>query len=182
MFCTNCGAQVEDGQRFCPNCGADLGAAAANAAPAMGFDANNQAYNSNPQGFDPNAQYANNQMGNGYNGGFISERNIALCIIFSIITCGIYAIYWVYCLNEEINALSGEQNATSGGLVILFTIITCGIYGLYWNFKMGDRVDRIKGVYGGSSSILYLILAIFGLQIINYALMQDTINNAVRVR
>ncbi len=114
--------------------------------------------------------------------GIGKNRNIALCIIFSLITCGIYGIYWMYVLNEEINGLSGETNATGGGLVIVFTIITCGIYGWYWLYKMGERADVIKQNIGqspSSSSILFLIFGIFGLGIVAYAMMQDTINNAV---
>lgn len=108
----------------------------------------------------------------------ISSRNIALCIILSIVTCGIYGLYWLYKLNDEVNTLAEEPNATSGGLVILFTVITCGIYGWYWNYKMGERVDRIKGT-GDSNKVLFIVLAIFGLCIVNYAIMQDTINDSV---
>ena len=109
----------------------------------------------------------------------VERKNIALCIVFSIITCGIYGLYWLYKLNDEINQLSGEPNATGGGMVILFTLITCGIYGWYWLFKMGERCDRINGTTGGSANVLYLVLGIFGLSIVSYALMQDTINKAV---
>ena len=31
----------------------------------------------------------------------MKNRNIALCIIFSIITFGIYGIYWFICLTNE---------------------------------------------------------------------------------
>ena len=30
----------------------------------------------------------------------IKQRNIALCIVFSIITFGIYALYWFVCLTS----------------------------------------------------------------------------------
>jgi len=81
-------------------------------------------------------------------------------------------------INDEVNELAGESGATSGGLVFLFSLITCGIYGLYWMYKMGERCDTIKGS-SGSTGILYLILALLGFGIINYCLMQDTINKAV---
>ena len=66
-----------------------------------------------------------------------------MCIIFTLITCGIYGIYWMIKLNDEVNIVSGEPQATSGGIVFLLTIVTCGIYGLYWLYKMGERCDRI---------------------------------------
>ena len=98
-------------------------------------------------------------------------------IILTIITCGIYGIYWMCKINDEVNALSGEYNATSGGAVVLFSIITCGIYGVYWAYKMGQRCAGLGGEASGG--ILYLILALFGFQIINLALFQDVINRCV---
>jgi hypothetical protein len=110
----------------------------------------------------------------------VSPRNIVLCIVLTFVTCGIYGIYWMIKLNDEINILADEPHATSGGMVFLFTLITCGIYGLYWYYKMGERVDRIQG-QNSSTAILYLVLGIFALGIINYILMQDVINKEVRV-
>ena len=81
-------------------------------------------------------------------------------------------------LNDEVNTVAGEPQATSAGMVFLFSIITCGIYGLYWLNKMGERCDRIKGM-NGSSGILYLILGLVGFSIISYCLIQDTLNKAV---
>ncbi len=111
-----------------------------------------------------------------------TNRSIPLCIVLSFVTCGIYCFYWMYVLNEEINSLSGETNATNGGLVIVFSLLTCGIYAWYWLYKMGERSDIIKqnmGKASSSSAMLYLIFGIFGLGIVSYALMQDTINSAV---
>ncbi len=125
---------------------------------------------------------------NGWNGSYPvpagagTNRNIALCIIFTIITCGIYGLYWMVMLNDEVSRLAGEEEYTSGLLVIVFSIITCGIYSFYWYYRMGERIDRIRYYQGdpsSSSPILYLILALVGLSIINDALMQDTINNIV---
>ncbi len=111
------------------------------------------------------------------NGG--KNRNIAVCIILSFVTCGIYCIYWLYVLNEEINTIHGTPDDTSGGAVIAFYLLTCGFYGWYWYYKMGNKIDDIKiktGAQPSTSAIMFLILGICGLGIVNYAIMQDTIN------
>lgn len=72
-----------------------------------------------------------------------------------------------------------QGSAPNGGIVILLGIITCGIYMWYWLYKQGDNLDQIKasrGLPAGNSGILYLILAIVGLGIISYALMQNELN------
>ena len=197
MFCPECGASVEDGVRFCPNCGKDMTEAQAGAAESVEstqdtvqtVETVEESTSGYGQEADNSGAGVNNDWNAGANGqpaggvspmGHGTFRNIALCIVFSLITCGIYTLYWMYCLNEEVNSLSGNENATGGALVIIFTIITCGIYGLYWYFKMGEKVDTIKGTPNGSSNILFLILGIFGLGIINYCLIQDTVNKAVQ--
>ena len=38
----------------------------------------------------------------------IQERNIVTCIILSIITCGIYGIYWEICLVNDLNGIPSE--------------------------------------------------------------------------
>lgn len=137
------------------------------------MDENNTFETSNNQGWQVPQ---NSQTSPG--GPQIGTRNIALAVVFSIITCGIYAIYWMIKLNDEVNQLSGETNATSGGMVFLFSLLTCGIYTFYWLYKMGERCDRIKGTQG-SSGVVYLVLGIFGLSIVSYCLIQDTVNKAV---
>lgn len=109
----------------------------------------------------------------------VTSRNIAVAIILSIVTCGIYFYYWMYCLTEDVNTLSGDTSATSGGMVILLSIVTCGIYAWYWMYKQGERLDTAKtsrGMPSSNSGIIYLLLSIFGLGIISYALMQNEIN------
>ena len=108
----------------------------------------------------------------------VQNRNIALCIILSIVTCGIYGIYWFICLTNDANTVS-KTDGTSGGVAFLLTLITCGIYGLYWMYKQGEKLDSAKeqrGMSSGSSGIIYLLLGVFGLSIVSYALMQDSIN------
>lgn len=155
-ICPKCNTPSDDSAEFCRECGER-------------FPQTTSDFQTNGSG---------NFSGGYYNFG-IAPRNIALCILFSIITCGIYSIYWMIKINDEVNQLSGEPNATSGGMVFLFSLITCGIYGLYWMYKMGERCERIKRMPAGYTGILYLVLGLVGFGIISYALIQDTLNKAV---
>ena len=112
----------------------------------------------------------------------IKQRNVAVAILLTIITCGLYGIYWFIKLNDEINAVANDSGATSGGVAFLFSIITCGIYTFVWMYKMGEKLDSAytaKGMPSGSRGILYLVLTLFGLGIVSYALMQDSLNKAI---
>lgn len=109
----------------------------------------------------------------------IERRNIAVCIVLTLVTCGIYGIYWIVCLTNDVNTVSGDVNGTSGGMVVLLTIVTCGIYGIYWAYKQGEKLDFTKnnrGIPSSNSGVLYLILQIFGFGIIAYTLMQNELN------
>ena len=129
------------------------------------------------EGVNMNSSY--NNSGNNFYGPPITPRSIPLCVIFYLITCGIYGIYWMIKLNDEVNELVRDSDAPSGGIVFLLSLVTCGIYGLYWMYKMGERCDQIKGNSAGYSHILYLVLSLFGFSIISYCLIQDTINQTV---
>ena len=109
----------------------------------------------------------------------ITKREIALSIIFTIITCGIYGIYWFICLTNEVKAAAKDDKLASGGLAFLFTLLTCGIYEIYWAYKMGElmkEAQKNNNLEVKDNSVLYLILDIFGLSIINYALIQNDLN------
>lgn len=170
-ICQKCGAKCEDHVMFCQECGSPL---EQNSNGTMGGMDSPYGNMQNNYGGQPNENM-------GYGGNMyqsITPRSIPVAVILSIVTCGIYGIYWMIKMNDEINQLAGEPQATSGGMVFLLSLVTCNIYGLYWMYKMGERCDRIKGTYG-NSGVLYLIISFLGLQIVGYCLMQDTINHAV---
>lgn len=107
----------------------------------------------------------------------VKQRNVALCIILSIVTCGIYGLYWFVCLTDETNEAAGE-NGTSGIMALVFDVITCGIYGFYWAYKCGEKLDKAKtdrGIPASNGGVLYLILYLL-FAIVTYALIQNELN------
>ena len=108
----------------------------------------------------------------------LQTRDIVLAIVLSLVTCGIYSIYWFICLTNEINQASGKNDDTSGGIAFLLSLLTCNIYGYYWAYKLGQKRDAIAGK-NDSSDIIYLLLSVFGLGIVVHILAQDTLNKTI---
>lgn len=109
----------------------------------------------------------------------IQRREVGLAIIFTILTCGLYGIYWFIQITDEASWLSGDDSI-SGGMALLLTIVTCGIYKLFWSYRMGKLMYQAHERYGRvptDNSILYLILSLLQLDIISYAIIQSEINS-----
>lgn len=111
----------------------------------------------------------------------ITKREVGLAIVFTIISCGFYGIYWFIMITDEANYLSRE-NDISGGMAFLLTIITCGIYKFFWNYKMGKTMmvaQENAGLQTNDNSILYLVLSLLGLDIISHSIIQSELNKIV---
>ncbi len=111
------------------------------------------------------------------------NRNVALSIIFSIITCGIYGIYWFIMLTDEWNEKHVRDGDASGGFSFVISLITCGIYGIYWAYKLGEKIDEFR-YYNGSHqgrdyNLIFVLLQIFGFNVIVLAIAQNEMNKLV---
>lgn len=175
-YCAGCGAEIKEGANFCNVCGRSIeDNNTTNQGPSVdagpSYDYQNQA---NPQ--QPTGAPINKPP--------VIEKNIALCIIFSIITCGIYGFYWIYTMNDDLATVSGKEPEFSGGMVILLSIVTCGIFMYYWLYKAGTKLaetnESLNRRYDTNSSIIYIILNFVGLGIISYALIQSEINKLLK--
>lgn len=89
----------------------------------------------------------------------IKTRNPWLAILFTVLTLGIYGLYWHVCLTNDSNKLSAIQTA-SGGKAILFGFLTLGIYNFYWYYKLGQKVGDMERTssHGGLYLFLFIIL------------------------
>lgn len=116
----------------------------------------------------------------------ITQKSIGLNILLSIVTCGIYGLYWMYTMANDVNRITaryGRETAqTSAGMVVLLSIVTCGIYQCYWLYKCGKRLSQCQMSNGyriTDDSIIMLVLAIFSLGIVSYCILQSAINDVI---
>lgn len=173
MYCRNCGEAMNDNQAVCLKCGVEAGTGNS-FCPNCGNAVNPEAVFCVSCGVS--LKKADNKKTENLAG--IKKRSIVSCILLSIITCGIYGIYWFVCLTNDMNKASGNDNDTRGGIAYILGLVTCGIYTCYWAYRLGVKRDQLDGEKG-SSGILYLVLTLFGFGIVAYCLAQDALNKAV---
>ena len=86
---------------------------------------------------------------------------------------------FIGCLASDVNTLTGEEDS-SGFKVLILSIITLGLYELYWLYKVGERLSDFQTYQGemvdSYRALVYLILGIFGLNIVARALIQNDLN------
>lgn len=194
MFCSECGAEIHAGDKFCQNCGSPVKASEQTQRQENNYyNDNHQTDNSHQTEY---GSYNGYQSGNGgYNNSYqtgnggsgtempkapVQNRSIALYLILSIITCGIFAIYWMVVVVDDLKTVTEEPQEMSGGLVFLLALVTCNIYGIYWMYKAGSRTENLRARLGrpkGDRPVIYLLLSLFGLNLVNFALIQNDLNN-----
>ena len=107
----------------------------------------------------------------------INKRSIGMCILLSIITCGIYGIYWMYLLVKNTRSIQKNTDNCTGEMLCLIFV---PFYSLYWWYTRGEKVrqgfaEHDYNATGGG--VVYLVLAIFGLSIVSMAIMQSDFNS-----
>lgn len=113
-------------------------------------------------------------------------RDIAPAIILSIVTCGIYMLYWLYTMANDSNEIlraNGMKEGPSAPVVLLLSIVTCGIYTLVFYWQVSKQLSEVptKGNYlVQDNSVISLILAIIGLSIVSMAIIQDEMNGILK--
>lgn len=79
-----------------------------------------------------------------------TDRGVIGWLLLSIVTCGIYSYYFLYCLARDINVMCQDDGDSTPGLAafILLSFVTCGFYALYWYYKIGNRLQANAPRYG----------------------------------
>ncbi len=92
----------------------------------------------------------------------INKRSIVVCILLSIITFGIYGIYWLYLLVKNTRSIQKNTTSCTGEMLCLIFV---PFYSLYWWYTRGEKVKQEFSQHNYASTgngVVYLIFAIFG--------------------
>ncbi len=106
----------------------------------------------------------------------LEKRNIIKDIIFTILTLGIYKIYWLYKIMKNIRQLECSNKSVLGEMLLYIFI---PFYSWYWVYNRGEKISLLTQNYPRpmeSVSIGTLLCVIFGLDFIAFVMFQDEIN------
>lgn len=100
----------------------------------------------------------------------MEKRNEALVVIFSIITLGIYYLYWVAKVQEDLKRRTHLGFGGVGTALCHFV----PFYWLYYSFALGRRLELLSGK---DRAVLYFVLTFLGFGLLVPALAQSQIND-----
>ncbi len=103
----------------------------------------------------------------------IEKRSVGTCIILSIVTCGIYAIIWAIKMLKE--AVQVKDPNDQGTVEIILGIVFSPV-GFFMAEKKLAEGCAARGIQHEDRSVLYLVLGLFGLGIVDFAMMQSDLN------
>jgi len=108
--------------------------------------------------------------------------SIPLYLILTLLTFGIFNLYWNYLQMEACNSLL-KRVEFRFGYWILFTLLTCGIYHIFYQYKMGAAIVELQRNYNAvvfdALPVISVIVTVLGLSIVVDCIHQHEINKLV---
>lgn len=105
--------------------------------------------------------------------------SIGVGILLSILTCGIYGLFWQYKQMQVLNAWLGRKEYDFLTWFLL-SLLTCGVFAVYYEYKMARGINEVQHAIGKlvqqDLALLCVLLSIFGLGIASLAVQQHAIN------
>lgn len=110
----------------------------------------------------------------------LEKRSVATVVVFSLLTCGIYMVYWTYVTCQALQQL-GKKTSLPVILTTLMMLFYSSVGGALLAIDADDNVNAIKEAYGipkQDNKILWLLLGIF-VPVVTVALVQNEINGMI---
>ena len=106
------------------------------------------------------------------------ERGIAVMVLLTLLTCGIWGIYIQYKIGEELNRHEGKGRINPG-LDLLLSFLTCGLWFIYVMYKYPQALHDItveEEMPPVDVMVACLLLTIFGFGFVSLAILQNELN------
>ncbi len=114
--------------------------------------------------------------------GLLEERNIAMAVIFSVLTVGIYYIYWMNKVANTIKTMDSDYSGAAPETIFFFIV---PFYSFYWVYTRGKRLAQAANGRWHyykitDDSFIYVVVAVLLSSFIVIAIMQNDLNTFAR--
>lgn len=72
------------------------------------------------------------------------NRSLPLCIILSVLSCGIFYIYWFYRITKEIITELKYEKIDNPFLNLVYLIFGLFFYNAWWNYKVSAYLATLE--------------------------------------
>lgn len=106
-----------------------------------------------------------------------TKRSVATVVILTIVTCGIYSLYWFWVAIKELYE-AGHKSIGNLEPVIQFILLFVYVGGIFFAINADANLNEVKAQKGlpvADNKILYIVLAVI-CPIIMVALVQNEMN------
>ena len=105
--------------------------------------------------------------------------SIPLYLITTILTLGLFNLYWNYRQMQSCNDLL-DRDEFSFAQWFLLCLVTCGLYHFYYQYRMGEAINEIQRFYQlrvmNDLPVLSVLAAVVGFGIVADCIHQHELN------
>lgn len=108
---------------------------------------------------------------------FIRRKDVFIILILSLVTCGIYCLFWIYDTSCQLSKQLGDPSINPD-LDLLLSLF-CFPYTVYWFYKTAKAVNQAEinsGITVNDNAILVSLLTFAGFGIISQMIIQNQLN------
>ena len=119
--------------------------------------------------------------------GVVQERTPLSTILITVVTCGIYGLYWQFKTTDELRTATNDDSINPM-LELLLTLVTGGIWGVYVQYRNAQKIhaalaSRDPSRKDQSQTILILAIAMYFVGVTGFIamwLLQEEFNALAR--
>ena len=106
----------------------------------------------------------------------MTRRNLGIMVVLTIITFGIYYLYWYCSVQNQLRMKTGRGFGGLGHLLMLFIPFVNFVYMIYWMCVVSPRIAEAGGANRGALPVLCILIPFVG-SLIFMLWMQNDVNN-----
>lgn len=95
----------------------------------------------------------------------VANRHPAVVVLLSLVTCGLYGVYWLYRTTAELRNATGDDRLRPG-VDLLIGLLTLGLWYIFVQYRNARVIHRARSAFEpgvSDHSVLVLVLNVLAL-------------------